>query len=227
MLWYAVCSVRPQTGCGHMPFWAFENFFSSSSWTFFWLLSTSEMKFPYDRCNHSQKKKKNETKKCRRRPQKKPRPNIWRRFKVNSNESTFTSATLTRARARSQDAIYYCQNQIKTINPCRYSLLFINCHRIDSIIDAHTHRVILTVKTHTPTQARSLVSGGFIDPKSCGWCETLNIEYANSLICQTIYYRQVFFAFFFSLALLSTDLCRSKARVRDRHHQNDTNTLAT
>lgn len=150
----SLCSVRPQTGCGHMPFWAFENFSSSSSFFGCCFCCCPQVKWNSRTMVSPNVEPKNAE------DHRTKRPNIWRRFKVNSNESTFTSATLTRARAL--DAIHYCQNQIKTINPCRSTLLFINCHRIDSIIDAHTHRVILTLSR---THARSLVPGGFIDPR--------------------------------------------------------------
>lgn len=49
------------------------------------------------------------------------------------NKSTFTSTTTL---TRDQDAIYYCQNQIKMIVVAS-SHPFINCHRIDLIISAH------------------------------------------------------------------------------------------
>lgn len=79
------------------------------------------------------------------------------------NKSTFTSTTTL---TRDQDAIYYCQNQIKMIVVAS-SHPFINCHRIDLIISAHIqytlHDVVFVVvsislihahRRHTHTKTR-------------------------------------------------------------------------
>lgn len=138
MLWYAVCSVRPQTGCGHMPFWAFENSPSSSSsfsgcpqvkWNSRTMVATIRQK------------KKNETEKCRRRPLEKNEKKTGKHSKAFQGEFQRKHIHVgnTHAQTRFTTVKIRLKRLIHVVFPF-YPLIV-----IDSIIGAHTHRVIRTL----------------------------------------------------------------------------------